>query len=195
MGTNGAVEGTGDLSVSFFQTKKALSCHLVIKHTSYKTSRQRTNPVTSDTTANCCRLALLGGTHTRIITIRWNTGHKLCPLSCGHWAVAQQLAGPRPGYHFCSSVLFQSGGAPSSLHLSACFPPTLTASPALDHEEPRIENKQLSSTTVALIRSPGDVGASKAQGQEQVGPSGVTTCISAWPCHCKGLALGNPFPS
>lgn len=129
-------------------------------------------------------------------------GRRLRPLSCGHWAVAsfhtkKQSSLLDLGLDTTSAPLcsFSLGGAPCSLHLSGRFPPTLTASPALDHEEPRTEDKPFSSSNVALMRSLGDVGASEAQGQEQVGPSGVTTCTSAWPCHSKGLASGSPFPS
>lgn len=138
MATNGAVEGTGDPSVSLFQTEKALSCHLVIKHTPYKTSRQRTNPVTSDTTANCCRFHFWMG-HTCTHEGHHHTlGHGaqapsafLWTLGCGivSHQEAEQLVGPGPGYHFCSSVLLQSGRG-------SLLPPSVWPLPSHTHRIP-----------------------------------------------------------
>lgn len=148
MGTNGAVGGTGDPSVSPFQIEKALSCHLVIKHTPYKTLRQRTNPVTSETTANCSRFPLLDGTHVHTRGSSPDAGPQSSSsvrflVDTGLWLrftprsrAACQTRDWIPLLLLCALLVW--GGALCSLHLSARFPPTLTASPAL---EPRTENK------------------------------------------------------
>lgn len=197
-----------------FQNEKALSCHLILKHTPYKTSKQRTNPVTRGTPANCCRFSLLDGTHMHTHEGHHHTlGHR-AQVPCGHWVVCHWVVVSFPvdtglWHRFtprsraaCRTqawiplpllcALSVWGGAPGVLHLPAFLPPTLTASPALDHEEPWTANKPFSSAKVALMRSLGHVGPPRLRDRSKLDRQVSLPALQPGPATAKGWLRASP---